>query len=195
MQMGFTRLSLALGFFLICLTVQAYAEHLNTTQASSFLLRGSLHHRETERSKDLETSSNYIEIDREARTIGSEFSLSNINKRQLPTQKFPFYMSADGVKDTLLLTIGYIRGVNTPEAHAIGQSNTDFVSGPTVIKLNGIKIHYLYTDGYRIGIRVPRSILKLDSLNVLQVDAGFYFQSDNQVAYDQIQFQHLTLYY
>jgi|GEM_PF-5321918 len=136
-----------------------------------------------------------IDIDSQTRLLGGDQDLSNSSKKQLPTQKFPFFLRPENIKDNLELTIGYIRGINTPEAHQEGQSNTPFVSSPAVIKVNGIRLQYIYTDGELIRVKIPKDVLQNQGFNVIQVEAGFYFLPGNQLAYDQLQLQHLALNY
>ena len=136
-----------------------------------------------------------MEIDSRTRQLGGDKDLSNAPQKQLPTQKFPFFLLPQNIKDNVELTIGYIRGINTPEAHQEGQSNTPFVSSPAVIKVNGIRIQYIYTDGELIHVHIPKTVLRNQGFNVIQVEAGFYFLPGNQLAYDQLQLQHLALNY
>jgi hypothetical protein len=132
-------------------------------------------------------------IDNQTRLIGGAVDRSQGARRQLPAQKFPFFVDAGTAKGPLALTIGYLRGLNTPEAHAAGQSQASFVSSPTVVKVNGVRVGYLYVDGELIRMEGPRSALKPDGFNVLQIEAGFYFLPGNRVAYDELELQHLAL--
>ncbi len=134
-------------------------------------------------------------IDGEVRTLGGSQAQTEGHPRQFPAQKFPFILDAQALKGNPQLTIGYIRGLNTPEAHAAGQSETKFVSSPAVIKVNGVRIQYVYTAGDLLKIQIPKSALKPDGFNVVQIEAGFYFLPGNQVAYDQIELQHIALSY
>jgi hypothetical protein len=139
-------------------------------------------------------------IDAETRMIGGAIDRSTAYDKQLPAQKFPFFIAPIRHKQQpypapLTLTIGSIRGINTPEAHATGQSQAGFVSSPAVIKINGQRIGYIYTDGEAIQMTVPSETLRPDGFNVLQVEAGFYFLPGNRVAYDELEVQHLALLY
>jgi hypothetical protein len=162
------------------------------------LLRGGVqvrvktHSARLERLPDLEPGQRLL-IDNQTRLIGGAVDRSQGVQRQLPAQKFPFFMDAGTAKGPLTLTIGYLRGLNTPEAHVAGQSQASFVSSPAVVKVNGVRVGYLYVDGELIRVEVPRSALKPDGFNVLQIEAGFYFLPGNRVAYDELELQHLAL--
>jgi hypothetical protein len=94
------------------------------------------------------------------------------------------------------LSVGYIfRSPSCPEAHQTSSSQASFVSSPTVIKLNGHTVGYLYTEGNILSVPVPNQFLRVSGYNIIQVEACFYFSGENDVACDQIEFQNMLLNY
>lgn len=186
-----------IGLLMAGLTGNALAENPQIALSDPFVLKGQIKVEVGQPTESLMPliPVRQIEIDNQIRTIGGATSWPKKDLKQLPAQKFPFFINPADIKDKPQLTIGYVRGINTPEAHAAGQSNTGHISSPAVIKVNGIRVQYLYTDEELVSIKIPLSLLKPDGFNVLQVEAGFYFLPGNQVAYDQIELQHLALRY
>jgi len=195
MMAQYKRVSLGISLFsTLCLSV--YAQLPELAKGESVLLKG--HARistEQPSSPAAMNATHVMEIDREERALGGDQDLSSAPVRQLPAQKFTFFLDNAGIQDNLHLSIGYMRGLNTPEAHEEGQSHTAFVSSPSVIKVNGVRLQYIYTAGEMIKVNIPKSILRPDGFNVVQVEAGYYFLPGNRVAYDQVQFQHLAINY
>jgi hypothetical protein len=175
----------------------SYAENPQIAMGEPFLLRGSAKVLMDQPGAQIAplSAERSLSIDTEMRTLGGAIDRSNTENKQLPAQKFPFFLNPDDTKDNLQLTIGYVRGINTPEAHQAGQSNASFVSSPAVIKVNGVRIHYIYTDGDMIQVTIPKALLQPQGFNVVQVEAGFYFLPGNRIAYDELQLQHLALSY
>ena len=191
-----TGIALGVGFFSL-MVLSAFAESPKIAMGESVLLQGSAKVLVEPKNNAMAplTSGHSLEIDQETRVLGGTTDLSGARHKQFPAQKFPFFISPDQITDNLQLTIGYIRGINTPEAHESGQSTANFVSSPAVIKVNGVRIQYIYTDGELIKVTIPRGVLQPHGFNVLQVEAGFYFLPGNRVAYDELQMQHLSLSY
>jgi hypothetical protein len=170
--------------------VSSYAENQQIAFQEPLLLKGSI---QQIRQADQEQNPDQLVIDNQFRVIGGAEDRSNSVQKQLPAQKFPFFVAANNVRQQATLTIGSIRGLNTPEAHQSGQSQADFVSSPAVIKVNGVRVGYIYTDGEAVTMQVPRRVLRPDGFNVLQIEAGFYFLAGNRIAYDELELQHLAL--
>lgn len=184
------------GLFLALLGVlssgftSGYAENPQIAFQEPLLLKGSI---QQVRHAEREQSPDQLLIDNEIRLIGGVDDRSNSLQKQLPAQKFPFFVAPDTVRQQATLTIGSIRGLNTPEAHQAGQSQADFVSSPAVIKVNGVRVGYIYADGEAVTVQVPQRVLRPDGFNVLQIEAGFYFLPGNRIAYDELELQHLAL--
>ncbi len=148
-------------------------------------------------SKTSDYSQNHVAIDDQYRIIGETNNFDIPNCRQtkvLPTMKFPFVIQEN--KATMgqpMLVIGSIRGINTRKAHIAGQSHSTYISSPVVIKLNGIRISYVYMNGENIAVNVPSGVLNPGGVNVLQIESGYYFPEENQIAYDNVQFKDINL--
>jgi hypothetical protein len=188
--MGLLGLSL---FSTLCLSV--YAQSPERAKGEPVLLKGHARISTEQPASEPMNATHVMEIDREERALGGDQDLSSAPVRQLPAQKFTFFLDNAGLQDNLHLSIGYMRGLNTPEAHEEGQSHTDFVSSPSVIMVNGVRLQYIYTAGEMIKVNIPKSLLRPDGFNVVQVEAGYYFLPGNRVAYDQVRFQHLAINY
>lgn len=178
---------------LVLSIISSYAENPQVAMGNSILLRGSA---KVQVGQPAETLAPLQEvrsliIDGEIRTLGG----SQQHIHQFPAQKFPFTLDVRALQGDPSLTIGYVRGINTPEAHSTGQSDTSFVSSPAVVKVNGVRIYYIYTAGDLLKIQIPKSALSKDGFNVVQIEAGFYFLPGNKIAYDLIELQHLALSY
>ena len=135
--------------------------------------------------------SHAVVIDTMPRTLGGAYVASGPNK-QLPTQKFPF-SAPSGVSGSPTLHIGALSGINTPEAHAQGTSTANHISSPVVIKVNGKRVQYVYTNGQDIKVKLPAYAINPNGFNVVQIEAGYYFPQENEIAYDEIHLQHLAL--
>lgn len=135
-----------------------------------------------------------IIIDNRVRYLGMSLpDEATTQSRITPTLKFPFTVTNRSKGQQATLTIGYIEGINTREAHRLGQSNKDYISSPVVIKLNGQKVHYLSTNGQDIRIRIPAYLINKNGVNILQIESGYYFPARNEVAYDLIRLKDLAL--
>lgn len=140
-----------------------------------------------------------IVVDDVPRVVGGDVDLSNAVNKQLPKQKFPFNLDAKTLSKALnsgktpVLTIGSIQGLNTPEAHEAGESQADYISSPSVIKINGVKVGYVYTSQNGLQIKVHKKDLRPDGYNTIQIEAGYYFTADNRLAYDTVSFQDISI--
>jgi hypothetical protein len=174
----------------------SYAENTSLAMAEPLLLKGSvqINVNAGDSQTRFQDTRQQLLIDGETRVIGGAVDRSDSQQKQLPAQKFPFFIdSKTAQRREVTLRIGSIHGLNTPEAHTAGQSQATFVSSPAVIKLNGVRVGYVYTDGNAIQVRVPQSVLKRDGFNVLQIEAGFYFLPGNRIAYDELELQQVAL--
>jgi hypothetical protein len=188
-------LSTVLATFMIATSCSlSYAEDPRIAMAEPLLLKGSIVQLKGDDPLVASDRRQQILIDNETRIIGGAIDRSDSVDKQLPVLKFPFFI--EGCKcnrGQVTVKIGSIHGINTPEAHAAGQSQANFVSSPAVIKLNGVKVGYIYTDGDAVQVQVPQSVLRRNGFNVLQIEAGFYFLPGNRIAYDELELQQLAL--
>lgn len=162
---------------------------LNVTKTNQMNqeLQDANHRQSTSRS----FGSHAVVIDTMPRTLGGAYVPSGPNK-QLPTQKFPFSAPSMG-GGSPTLHIGALYGINTPEAHAQGTSTANHVSSPVVIKVNGKRVQYVYTNGENIKVKLPAYAINPNGFNVVQIEAGYYYPQENEIAYDEIHLQHLAL--
>jgi hypothetical protein len=132
---------------------------------------------------------NQMVIDSALRVIGGTMA-----EHRMPGMKLPFVMSPQSVAGMQpRLKIGMIAGINTPEAHELGASTADHISSPAVVKLNGKKIKYIYHNDRGMEVVLPKQFLNQSGFNVLQIDAGYYFERANILAYDKVQFQDVAV--
>ena len=132
-----------------------------------------------------------IVLDDEYRLLGG-----TIKDGRAPTIKLPFVLDGKKVKgNSVEMVIGSINGIHTPEAHRLGQAWEGHVSSPAVVKLNGKKVDYIYTNGSNVTVRLPRKHFRKNGINVVQIDAGYYFQNQTTLAYDSLSFQDVAVVY
>lgn len=155
-------------------------------------------------SRDIWKSSfgNHVVIDNTARVIGGDVPyyagghpLTGQHK-VTPVIKLPFTVNHGenaGMAGAAVLTIGMVQGINTPQAHKKGQSSTHYVSSPSLIKINGHRVVWLYENGHDIRVKVPAHLINKDGINILQFESGFYFPEENRIAYDQVLVKNLAL--
>jgi hypothetical protein len=132
---------------------------------------------------------NQMVIDNALRVIGGTMA-----EQRMPGMKLPFVMSPQSVVGIQpRLKIGMIHGINTPEAHQLGASTADHISSPAVVKLNGKKIKYIYHNANGMEVVLPKQFLNQSGFNVLQIDAGYYFERSNTLAYDKVLFKDVAV--
>lgn len=137
-----------------------------------------------------------VVIDNQVRYLGSHlpgYASAGGQTRVLPSMKFPFSVAGKKPAGPTVLTIGAVQGVNTREAHRLGQNTASHVSSPMVVKLNGRKVCYISRNGHNMRVPIPAHLLNPSGVNILQLESGFYFPQDNQIAYDQIELKGLAL--
>jgi hypothetical protein len=139
----------------------------------------------------LQGNESLVLVDDKLRIIGGD-----IEQARPPKIKLPFYLEASKVLNHApRLSLGVVRGIHTPEAHALGQASHDHVSAPALLKVNGKKLKYLYTNSNHLEVPIPLSYLRKNGVNTITLEAGYYFPEENHIAYDQIQFQHVGVIY
>jgi hypothetical protein len=129
-----------------------------------------------------------IVVDRYPRMLGGD-----VADHLAPKIKLPFGVSTGGGGGVPILTIGRIDGLNTAEAHALGQSDAPYVSSPVVIKVNGKRIHYVTRNGESVQVEIPPAVMRPYGLNMIQIEAGYYLPGGNRIAYDTIRFQNVSI--
>ncbi len=128
------------------------------------------------------------------RVLGGEVDMSRSANKRLPAEKFPFTLNFKNKANIRpVLTIGSISGINTPEAHKRGQASANHISSPVVIKVNGIRVQYVYENGQNIKLAIPPHVFRKEGFNTIQVEAGYYFPEDNRIAYDEIHLDNIGL--
>jgi hypothetical protein len=161
---------------------QAPQRSKNTTLDAGLVYQATL-------GETLNNAVNQMVIDSALRVIGGTMA-----EHRMPGMKLPFIMSPQSVAGTQpRLKIGMIAGINTPEAHDLGASTADHISSPAVVKLNGKKIKYIYHNDRGMEVMLPKQFLNQSGFNVLQIDAGYYFERANTLAYDKVQFQDVAV--
>jgi hypothetical protein len=139
--------------------------------------------------------SDRLQIDSNIRRIGGAGGKNNIASGQPPLQKFVFQAEVPSQVGYSNLIIGRIKGINTSEAHQLGLSKVNFISSPTVIKVNGQPVGYIYTEAQNVTVQVPNRVMHPNGFNTVQIEAGFYYPTQDYIAYDEVEFQDLALEY
>lgn len=147
-------------------------------------------HGRTRRSKEIVAVP--MQLDDQARTIGGKLTDSDAAKLR-PAQKYLFELPKVVGNKTVWLSIGKLSGIHTPQAHTLGQTSEDHISSPMAIKLNGKTIQYVYVNGDNLHIRIPKSLLRKDGYNALQLQAGYYYSAADTIAYDRVSFENVRL--
>lgn len=136
-----------------------------------------------------------IVVDEAQRMIGCVHNPSASQEKILPVQKFHFTAQQALTSAAPVIIIDRISGMNTPEAHRAGQSEAKYVSSPTVVKINGWRVGYIYTDTEDYHLPIPTSVLRQDGLNTIELEAGFFFLPGDVLSYDEIHFQNISVEY
>ena len=143
-----------------------------------------------------------------AHTTGSEIALKNqlmLSSKGLevggishsPTKKLVFSLSGTPTPAGVVrLELDGLYGVSTAEAHELGQQASDYVSSPTTLKINGVRFQYftLNTDK-TIVVDIPVSMLKAKGFNIIQLEAGYFFDENDALAYDDVSTGSIRLIY
>lgn len=79
--------------------------------------------------------------------------------------------------------------------HLNNVQGIDEASSPTIIKLNGKRVSVLSNNGTDLEVALPRQNLSKNGMNVLQIQAGYYWASPNTLAYDSLSLDGLSLIY
>jgi hypothetical protein len=78
-------------------------------------------------------------------------------------------------------------GVSTAEAHALGQQASEYVSSPTTLKINGVRFqHFTLNTADTLVVDIPASMLKPQGFNIIQLEAGYFFDENEALAYDEV---------
>jgi len=136
-----------------------------------------------------------IVVDEAPRMIGCAQNPAVSHEKILPVQKFHFSAQQGLTEASPVIIIDRIFGMNTPEAHRAGQSEAKYVSSPTVVKINGQRVGYIYTDTEDYHLPIPTGVLRQDGFNTIELEAGFFFLPGDVLNYDEIHFQNISVEY
>jgi hypothetical protein len=114
-----------------------------------------------------------------------------------PTQKLVFSLSGTPVPAGFVrLELDGLYGVSTQESHALGQQASDYVSSPTTLKINGVRFqHFTLNTEKTIVVDIPISMLKAKGFNIIQLEAGYFFDENDALAYDEVSTGSIRLIY
>jgi hypothetical protein len=143
-----------------------------------------------------------------AHTTGSEIALKNqlmLSSKGLevggtthsPTKKLVFSLSGTPAPAGFVrLELDGLYGVSTAEAHELGQQASDYVSSPTTLKINGVRFqHFTLNTDKTIVVDIPVSMLKAKGFNIIQLEAGYFFDENDALAYDEVSTGSIRLIY
>lgn len=132
-----------------------------------------------------------IPIDTHTRIIGG-----TEKEGRMPGIKLAFTAQPKHIPGQMVrLKIGHLSGFNTPQAHAMGENTSEHISSPAVVKINGKKVKYFYTNVDGLELPISKAYLNPNGFNVIQIDAGYYFEDRNKIAYDKLKVKGLALLY
>lgn len=114
-----------------------------------------------------------------------------------PVKKLVFSLSNTATPAGFVrLELDGLYGVSTQEAHRLGQQASNYISSPTTLKVNGVRIHHFTLNtNQTIQLDIPISLLKPKGFNTLQLEAGYYFDENNALAYDEVSTGGIRLVY
>jgi hypothetical protein len=82
------------------------------------------------------------------------------------------------------------------QSHQLGQQASDYVSSPTTLKINGVRFQYFTLNTEKtIVVDIPVSLLKAKGFNILQLEAGYFFDENDALAYDEVSTGSIRLTY
>jgi hypothetical protein len=114
-----------------------------------------------------------------------------------PVKKLVFSLSNTATPAGFVrLELDGLYGVSTQEAHRLGQQASNYISSPTTLKVNGVRVHHFTLNtNQTIQLDIPVSLLKAKGFNTLQLEAGYYFDENNALAYDEVSTGGIRLVY
>jgi hypothetical protein len=114
-----------------------------------------------------------------------------------PAKKLVFSLSGTPAQAGFVrLELDGLYGVSTTEAHELGQQASDYVSSPTTLKINGVRFqHFTLNTADTIVVDIPVSMLKAKGFNIIQLEAGYFFDENNALAYDEVSTGSIRLIY
>lgn len=114
-----------------------------------------------------------------------------------PTKKLVFSLSGTPAPAGFVrLELDGLYGVSTQEAHELGQQASDYVSSPTTLKINGVRFqHFTLNTEKTIVVDIPVSMLKAKGFNIIQLEAGYFFDENDALAYDEVSTGSIRLIY
>lgn len=114
-----------------------------------------------------------------------------------PVKKLVFSLSNTATPAGFVrLELDGLYGVSTQEAHRLGQQASNYISSPTTLKVNGVRVHHFTLNtNQTIQLDIPVSLLKPKGFNTLQLEAGYYFDENNALAYDEVSTGGIRLVY
>ena len=144
---------------------------------------------------------NEIVIDNSLHHLGDDkFSSSSANfydfrsKSEGPYFFKEFYLDKVNPKETPVLSLGSIIGLDTSMAKRLAQSkSTISASSPVNIFLNSQKIGEIKINGDNQGIPLPKSLLRPNSYNTIRIETGINQAAREYTDYDDIEFMNIVL--
>ena len=114
-----------------------------------------------------------------------------------PVKKLVFSLSGTPTPAGFVrLELDGLYGVSTQEAHELGQQASDYVSSPTTLKINGVRFqHFTLNTEKTIVVDIPASMLKAKGFNIIQLEAGYFFDENDALAYDDVSTGSIRLIY
>jgi hypothetical protein len=114
-----------------------------------------------------------------------------------PAKKLVFSLSGTPAPAGFVrLELDGLYGVSTQEAHALGQQASDYVSSPTTLKINGVRFqHFTLNTEKTIVVDIPTIMLKEKGFNIIQLEAGYFFDENDALAYDEVSTGSIRLTY
>ena len=114
-----------------------------------------------------------------------------------PVKKLVFSLSNTPVPAGFVrLELDGLYGVSTAESHALGQQASTYTSSPTTLKINGVRFqHFTLNTAETITVDIPVSLLKAKGFNIIQLEAGYFFDENDALAYDEVSTGSIRLSY
>ena len=114
-----------------------------------------------------------------------------------PTKKLVFSLNAIPTSTGFVqLELEGLYGVSTQEANALRQQASDCVSSPTTLKINGVRFqHFTLNTANTIVVHIPVSMLNPKGFNIIQLEAGYSFNKNNALIYDEVSTGSIRLIY
>ncbi len=125
---------------------------------------------------------------------GSSSAMSFRKAPDGPAIRIPFSLKGVSLSHASRLQIGSIIGLDTPMVHFLTGNDMDVTATPLIVKLNGSTIAQIQVNGDNQQIRIPKALLRANTINTLEFETGYQYNDSGRLDYDDMEFIHLVFH-